>query len=428
MEHLNNIELRSEEVQEILSSPPGWIITWGTTVLATMVFLTFIGTFIIKYPDHINSDAVITTDLPPQKEYASITANIDTFLVENLEVVDSEIPVIVLESSGNYRDILHLKALIDSAFITLDSAYFPSSSSRVLSLGTIQPHFADFQNDFLEYRLNQDHNPLQQEVLSNKHSLDMVKLQLTNLERQKKLRREELELKQKELRRSKLLFSKGVISAQNLEQEQAQYISLLRSSQGIEMEYSEMKKRLNDAEFSKYNSQVHKEKMEKVLLQNLFQSFNQLKRSIRDWERVYVLKTKIKGKVSFMNYWNQNQSLNAGDLAFTVVPVDFTNYIAKLKTPTFNSGKIKVGQSVLISLDNYPPREFGKIEGRIKTISLLPTRDGNYIVDVALPRNLITTYNNEIVFKPEMHGSAKIITEDLRLIERIFHQVKDLFK
>ena len=36
-------------------------------------------------------------------------------------------------------------------------------------------------------------------------------------------------------------------------------------------------------------------------------------------------------------------------------------------------------------------------------------------------------YDKEIEFKQEMRGTAEIITEDLRLIERFFYQLKDVF-
>ena len=42
-------------------------------------------------------------------------------------------------------------------------------------------------------------------------------------------------------------------------------------------------------------------------------------------------------------------------------------------------------------------------------------------VDVELPKKLVTTYEKEIEFKQEMTGTADIITEDLRLIERFFY-------
>ncbi|WP_417353692.1 HlyD family secretion protein, partial [Flavobacterium alkalisoli] len=103
-------------------------------------------------------------------------------------------------------------------------------------------------------------------------------------------------------------------------------------------------------------------------------------------------------------------------------------YIAKLKTPSQNSGKIKIGQQVNVKLQNYPDTEFGILNGKIKRISLIPDKEGYYFIDVELPKKLITSYNKEIEFKQEMLGSAEIVTENLRLIERFFYQLRNVFK
>ena len=79
-----------------------------------------------------------------------------------------------------------------------------------------------------------------------------------------------------------------------------------------------------------------------------------------------------------------------------------------------------------IKLENYSETEFGMLKGKVSHISLTPDIEGSYYIDVSLPQRLITSYKKEIVFKQEMSGTAEIITEDLRLIERFFYQFKSL--
>ena len=161
------------------------------------------------------------------------------------------------------------------------------------------------------------------------------------------------------------------------------------------------------------------------------QSFNQLKNAIKDWELQYTFVSNLEGKVSFINLWNENQIINAGDLIFTVNPKQNTHFIARLKTPMQNSGKIKEGQKVNIRLENYPDEEFGILIGTVKNISLLPDNNGFYSVEVELKTKnsgtLITSYNKEIEFTQEMQGIAEIVTEDLRLIERLFYKLRGVF-
>lgn len=142
----------------------------------------------------------------------------------------------------------------------------------------------------------------------------------------------------------------------------------------------------------------------------------------------YVLNSKIEGTVSFLNYWSKSQTVNQGDLVFTILPAEKSSFIAKLKTPAQNLGKVKIGQTVNIKLQNYPDYEFGVLKGTVNHISEITNKEGFYTIDVTLPEKLITSYNKVIEFKQEMRGSAEIVTEDLRLIQRFFYQFNKIIK
>jgi hypothetical protein len=45
-----------------------------------------------------------------------------------------------------------------------------------------------------------------------------------------------------------------------------------------------------------------------------------------------------------------------------------------------------------------------------------------------LPQNLQSTYGKPIPFRQEMQGIAKIVTEDRRVVLRLFDQFRDLLK
>ncbi len=70
---------------------------------------------------------------------------------------------------------------------------------------------------------------------------------------------------------------------------------------------------------------------------NVIQSFNQLKKALKDWEMTYAVTSDINGKVAFSQLWTKNQTVNQGDLLFTIIPEQNSSYIAKLKTPAQNS-------------------------------------------------------------------------------------------
>ncbi|GEM_PF-3355259 len=89
--------------------------------------------------------------------------------------------------------------------------------------------------------------------------------------------------------------------------------------------------------------------------------------------------------------------------------------------------EIKVIQKkIFVKSNRY--QEYGIVEGKVQNISLSPDEKGNYYVDVILPRGLKTSYNKNLSFDKELKGNAEIVTEDLRLIEHFFYQIRRLLK
>ena len=110
----------------------------------------------------------------------------------------------------------------------------------------------------------------------------------------------------------------------------------------FETSISQTREAISNAQMNSKGTEINRTREEMVLLKNVIQSFNQLKKAIKDWEYQYVLQSKTNGKVAFLNYWNTNQTVSQGDLVFTIIPSENSSFIAKLKSPVQNSGKIKV--------------------------------------------------------------------------------------
>lgn len=427
-EDLKDIKLRSEEVQEILTAVPNWMIRWGNTAMLLLILGLLAISWLVSYPDVIPSQAVVTTMIPPEKEYANTAGKIDTILVIDGQIVTEDTPLAIIENSSNFKDVLYLKTITDTLSINKKEFVFPSESLPLLFLGDIENDFAIFENDYQKYKLNKQLKPFDNEALANSASISELRFRLNTLRSQKKLNKSELNLKVKERDRDKTLFKKGVISAQEYETSQASFLQSESSFANNDASISQTLEALSNANKTAKGTAISSTKEEITLLKNVLQSFNKLKRSIIDWERRYLIKSNIQGSVTFLNFWSTNQTVAQNDLLFTVIPSEDGAYIAKLKTPAQNSGKIKTGQKVQLRLQDYPDNEYGVLEGTISRISAVTDEQGFYLIDVKLPETLITTYKKEIVFKQEMQASATIITEDLRLIERFFYQLKDIFK
>jgi len=423
----DNIQIRSEEVQEILSYVPNWMVRYGNTLVLLLILLLLLITWFVKYPDVIEAEVVVTTKIPPEKIYAKSSGKIETILVNNKAKVTANSIIAVIENTANYKDVLLLKSIIDTITINKKDFIFPINELPFLVLGDITSNYSNFETNYSEYTLNKKLKPYLSEFSANKVSLAEVRNRLAILKSQKELNEKELEFDRKDLDRSKILFEKGVISAQDYERKQIEYTKSKRSFKNMNSSISQLKEAIGNSKNTIKSSEIRKTQEDTRLLKKVIQSFYELKKSVKDWELRYALKSSIAGEVSYMSFWNKNQNVNIGDLVFTIIPSKNSGYIGKIKAPIQNAGKIKIGQKVNISLANYPATEFGMLNGKVENISLFPDKDGNYLVDVSLSKKLITSYNKQIEFQQEMRGKAEIITENLRLIERFFYQIKNVF-
>jgi len=423
----NDIKIRSEEVQEILSFVPSWMIRWGNSLILVLIIGLLLMSWLVKYPDTIATEILITTSIPPEKIYAKSSGQLDVILVKDNTTIYKNDILAIIENSANYKDVLILKKLIDTININYKDFYFPLEKLPPLFLGDIDSDYSLFERSYTDFVLNNKLKPISNEFLANQFSISQAKNRLSILISQQSLNDKELELKQKDLNRSESLFKKGIIASQEYEQKQLDFLQFQRSYKNIGSSISQLEETLNNSKKTLRGTEIKKIQENNKIFKSVIQSYNQLKRSLRTWELKYVLQSSTDGKVSFLSFWNKNQTVNQGDLVFIIIQKGNNSFVGKIKAPAQNSGKLKIGQHVNIRLENYPYTEFGMLEGTVKSISLVPDNDGNYLIDVALPKKLITTYNKEIAFKQEMRGSAEIITENLRLIERFFYQIKNIF-
>ena len=337
-----SVALRSEEVQDILTAVPSWMIRWGNTLVLILIIGLLSITWFVKYPDVITSQAMITTQLPPQKEFARVSGIIDTLFVSDNEKVAANTPLAIIENTANYTDVFFLKTIIDSIKPNNKNFDFPINDIPVLFLGDIDSDFALFENSYLQYQLNKQLHPYSNEVMANKITISELNTRLRSLQSQKKLNESELLFQENDLNRHKELYNKGVISLQDYEAKQSSFLQAQRNYSNIDASISQIKEAISNANKTSKGTAINSTKEEISLLKNVIQSFNQLKRAIKDWEMRYVLSSNINGTVSFLNIWNKNQTVTQGDLVFTIIPQNNSAFIAKLKTPAQNSGKIKI--------------------------------------------------------------------------------------
>jgi hypothetical protein len=99
-----------------------------------------------------------------------------------------------------------------------------------------------------------------------------------------------------------------------------------------------------------------------------------------------------------------------------------SQYYAQVILLQNNFGKLDTGQAVQLRFDAYPYQEFGYIEGKLAYISKVPS-DSGFLANIALPNGLLTNYNKSLQYRSGLKSQAEIITQDSRLLQRIYYGI-----
>ncbi|ROH95530.1 HlyD family secretion protein [Chryseobacterium daecheongense] len=422
---LDNIELRSESVQDILTQPPHWMIRWGNTIIFIILLLILMMSYVIKYPEFVPAPIIVTSQNPPEKLEARTNSKIEKIFIKNHQEVKKNQILMVMQSTANYKDVLELKKLIDS--LTPDQLRtFPIQQTARFKLGELQGDYNNFAKAFQDEELFTRLQPYAPENLAANQSLSEYRGRIATLKLQKNLEMEKYELTRKNYKRTKDLYNQGVISAFELESEKVKYLQAQQNLENIKISISQIEESISNLNKTKSGTAINSEKDKITYSSQTLQLFEQLRKSLKQWEQNYLVISSIDGLASFQQFFGENQFVKTGDAILSILPKNKETLVGRMSVPATNSGKITPGEKVLIKLDNYRFQEYGIIEGKVQNISLSPDKDGNYYVDIILPKGLKTSYNKTLPFDKELKGSAEIVTQDLRLIDRFFYQIRKL--
>lgn len=418
-DEINKIELRSEEFQEVLGNIPLWILRWGITAVAIAVVILLIGSAIFKYPEIISSKIVLTGSTPPATIMAKTTGKLNELYVHNNQQVKSGDYLGVIENSANTKDILILKKYLES--IDLYSDTISILPPKHLKLGNLHLNYSSFYLTLFEYT---EYKRL--EYLSTKGSIlreriKQYETQKNNLIKQKSIVSSQLFIARNQFQRDSTLNKREVISNDEFEGANNQYLQSLLSFENICLSIDNAEIQIGQMKESLYDTNYQDIEKENKLITQLKIYVNQLQVELQQWELNYVLVAPIDGEVTFTKYWSVNQNVMGGDEILNIVPSNEIDLLGKASLPIAGSGRVEIGQKANIRFHNFPDNEFGIVRGIVKNISLVPVmtnETAEYSVEIELPNALITTYNKKLPYLPNMTGTADIITKDISVLER----------
>ncbi len=418
------IELKEQELEDLLGRVPGWITRNGTLLFVFLMALLLFVSWVFRYPDSREARIVVTSVHPPADLEARISGKIQALFVEDNQLVEGGDVLAVLENPASYADIGKLKPALSS----LKSAEWESREDgqaleQLQELGGVQDEYAAFMKAFRDLKRFRELDYHSRRIALLREETVRQEAFARSLADRVKNSEEAYQLAERAHQRNETLFKEEVVSEADLEASRAEMLTkrdtwqeLLSMVAANRISLGRIAEQIVDLELKFREAQSG-------YLNNLEHAHSRLLAALASWEQQFLLVAPVSGTVTFTRFWSVNQNVEAGEKVLTVLPSESGEMIGKISLPLAGAGKVSVGKQVNISFDNYPHLEFGMVKGLVRNISRVP-EDDYYVVEVSLPDGLKTFYGKEIPFSEHMQGRAEILTDKTRLLVRVLNPLR----
>ncbi len=419
-----NIKLRSEEVQEVLGTPPSWLTQYGT-LMALMTFVAIAwAAYWMEYPDSVTGPVTITSSDPPVRLVAQKNNYIDRVLIQNEDTVVAGQVLIVMRNYAEFSDVLYLDDLITAVDTLTDSTLMAFRPPRNLILGNLQDPFYQFTRS--------------QEQFEITYSGKYEKLDIRELRKQKNILRQGIEVE--EARKGNLdekidlayqrfnnqedLYKSGRIPFREMQDTREELLSLQREQQSVESSIKSKEFQIENIDKQISGLQRDSREYQSYASSEMETNFIKLKNQLAEWKEENLIVSPILGVASFTSDEVFKDKYVIEDKQLIIVfPLDNQEPEGRVLLEPGGIGKVQPGQEVVIKLESYPFPEFGAVRGKVVRKSAVPSGKSIPVI-VTFPDGFVTTRGKTISLGKQMQGQAEIITLDKRFIERVFERFR----
>jgi HlyD family secretion protein len=422
MEKDQYMDRRSEEVQEILGKPPGWILRFGTVLFFLIIVLLFWLSYWIKYPDVVENDIIISFNDPPIKLISPISGYVDFFNNKNNQRVKKGQLLVSFTSEADYKDVLSLNEELSKI----------KDVDKILSLALVENiRVGELQNDLLQCIELQNQY---QQFLSGDGLLQKrkeIQKQITALENGVQYSinlRENLTIQientQIQLKNEEAMVKMDRLSQSELNKTRDKYVALVSNANATEAEIKDKQFKINNLKLEMIAIKQGGEKGRELTLLKLKDALIILKSKISRWINEHLVVSPAYGTLQITNNGlNSGQYVNKDEPLLMVIPDQSNKMKGIMNIPFSKGGNIEANQQVLVKVKSYPSAQFGILRGRVASISKVGLELNNQLVSqviVYFNEGLVTTTGYKISTEQELSGTARIITKNKRLLQRLF--------
>ncbi len=412
----------TEEIQQILGRPPGWLLRWGATLVLGATILLLLLAWLYRYPDVVTTPVELRTARPPLRLTAPVSAPVAELWVTDGEEVDSGRLLLALAGSVNRADAQQLQAALQ-AFLAGETQEFPTSNR----LGELQGAFAELLREReaqREWRTRADWAARLANLQEQKQQLEAL---YASLRRQDTTLVQELHIARSNSDQYRQLLARGAASELEYEAAQTEYLRYRRELESLRSR--QLQNRLDKTRLDQAITTLRQERRETAAAfeTRIREKARALYGRLSAWEEKHLLRAPFAGRVAFTGLEDAQEFARAGEALLTLVPTEQPKVVGQAQLPSSGLGKVQPGAEVQIRLDAYPYQEFGVLKGTVEKITLAPSRPAEhapyYRLSISLNQGMQTSAGRTLDFRQEMSGEARVITSSRSLLERLIRRL-----
>ncbi len=424
MKSEKNKDYRNEEIQEILGTPPGWILRFGTLIFLIVIVLLIWLSYWIQYPDVVENEIIVSFNDPPTKLISPKSGYINELHTKHNQRVRKGQLLISYNSEADYLDVLSLYEKLQRIKLTNQSSIISFSLTENYSIGELQKYLFQFLDKQKQYNLrtnegveiaNKTEKKRQIISLENgiQYSLNLKENLSTQIENiQIQMKNEEAMVKMDKLSQFELNKTKDKLTV------------LATNLNATEAEIKDKQFKISNLKSDLINLKAGSEKGREVALLEMNAAFVQLKSNASQWISLHLINSPSNGTVQVTNkFLKSGQYVNKDEPLLMVIPPQSNKMKGIMNIPFTESGNIRKNQTVLVKLNSYPSSKYGIIQGKVATSSSIALEENKKLVSpvtVYFRNGLVTSTGFKVSTKKELSGTARIITQNKRFIQRLF--------
>lgn len=423
----DRLTARSEEVQEILGTPPSWMVQWGTTLVILSVLSLGLLSWFFRYPERVVTNMVLTTSQPPVPVFAQSDGYLSMVWAEDGDSVLANQPLALLSNPASYEDVRQLENSVEVLQSFDQDAFLSYQPNRGLEIGDLQAPYLSFIQVFEDFSFTKNTDYDRKSTRKLQSQIKRIEESIWALNRQKATAREDLIIAQQQFAVQHKKYNGDLGDLEKLQEARANQVAKEKEIAEIDGEIAEKRTRISELNAQILAIQQGESTNNLSQYQELQSALAELQTAISNWKQKYLLKAPVNGQVTFYNLPKEQKYVLKGDKVMAILPPQVSmEMIGEARLPIEGSGKVQAGQLVVIKFDSYPFQEFGYVEGIVQSKALL-AQDNTYSVSIGLPEGLKTNAGKELIFRQQMTAKAEIITDNKRFAQRVLEQLGATF-